>query len=127
MHAVLRAAKPWIAALAPRTAPLVIGTLAGAALLGWAGLLWHSATVPGGKAALSVSRWVVPDARPYAPIVVPEHPSVALPDVLAAHRRLAEAGFDVSAHRPGFKPGTRVCTVRRETCGVPTLLIGPDR
>ena len=50
-----------------------------------------------------------------------------VPDVLAAHRRLAEAGFDVSAHRPGFKPGTRVCTVRRETCGVPTLLIGPDR
>ena len=49
-----------------------------------------------------------------------------VPDVPAARARLAEAGFDVSAHRPGFKPGSRVCSVRRETCGVRTLLIGPD-
>lgn len=47
------------------------------------------------------------------------------PDVDAARRRLAAAGVDVSEVRTGFKPGTRVCTVRAGTCGVPTLLIGP--
>jgi catechol 2,3-dioxygenase-like lactoylglutathione lyase family enzyme len=46
-----------------------------------------------------------------------------VPDVEAARERLAAAGFDVSEVRPGAKPGTRVCTVRRETWGVPTLLI----
>ena len=44
----------------------------------------------------------------------------------AARARLVDAGFDVSDVRPGAKPGTRVCTVRGRTCGVPTLLIGPD-
>ena len=48
------------------------------------------------------------------------------PDVDAARARLAAADFDVSEVRTGFKPGTRVCTVRDGTCGVPTLLIGPD-
>ncbi len=48
------------------------------------------------------------------------------PDVDAARARLAAAELDVSEVRPGFKPGTRVCTVRDGTCGVPTLLIGPD-
>jgi catechol 2,3-dioxygenase-like lactoylglutathione lyase family enzyme len=47
-------------------------------------------------------------------------------DVSSAQRRLAEAGFDVSEVRAGFKPGTRVCTVRGETHGVATLVIGPD-
>jgi catechol 2,3-dioxygenase-like lactoylglutathione lyase family enzyme len=47
-------------------------------------------------------------------------------DADAARGRLAEAGFDVSRVRPGAKLGTRVCTVRRETCGVPTLLIEPS-
>ena len=44
-------------------------------------------------------------------------------DAEAARERLAAAGFDISEVRPGAKPGTRVCTVRRETWGVPTLLI----
>jgi catechol 2,3-dioxygenase-like lactoylglutathione lyase family enzyme len=48
------------------------------------------------------------------------------PDVDAARARLAAAEIEVSEVRPGFKPGTRVCTVRGGTCGVPTLLIGPD-
>ena len=48
-----------------------------------------------------------------------------VPDAEAARERLAAAGFDVSEVRPGAKSGTRVCTVRRETWGVPTLLISP--
>ena len=48
-----------------------------------------------------------------------------VPDLGAAHARLEAAGFDVSEVREGRKPGTRVCTVRAETCGVPTLLIEP--
>ena len=47
-------------------------------------------------------------------------------DVAAARARLAAAGVDVSEVRKGRKPGTRVCTVRNGTCGVPTLIIGPD-
>ena len=46
-----------------------------------------------------------------------------VPDVVAARSRLAAAGFDVSEVRAGNKAGTRVCTVRRETHGVATLLI----
>jgi catechol 2,3-dioxygenase-like lactoylglutathione lyase family enzyme len=48
-----------------------------------------------------------------------------VPDVEAARQRLVASGFDLSEVRPGAKPGTRVCTVRRETRGVPTLLIQP--
>ena len=48
-----------------------------------------------------------------------------VPDVEAARRRLAAQGFDVSETRSGRKPGTRVCTVRSGTHGVPTLLIEP--
>lgn len=48
-----------------------------------------------------------------------------VPDVEAARRRLAAGGFDVSEVRPGRRPGTRVCSVRRPTHGVATLLIGP--
>ena len=44
----------------------------------------------------------------------------------AAHARLVAAGFEVSAVRPGNKPGTAVCTVRGPTHGVPTLIIGPE-
>ena len=47
-------------------------------------------------------------------------------DVAATRERLAEDGFEVSEERAGHKPGTRVCTVRRPTHGVPTLLKGPD-
>ncbi len=46
-------------------------------------------------------------------------------DVLAAHRRLSAVGFVVSAHRGGHKPGTHVFTVKSDTHGVPTLIIGP--
>jgi len=49
-----------------------------------------------------------------------------VPDVAAARARLAGAGFDVSEVRPGHKSGTHVCTVRRETHGVATLLISAD-
>lgn len=48
------------------------------------------------------------------------------PDVDAARERLLKEGADVSEVRPGNKAGTRVCTVKADTCGVPTLLIGPD-
>jgi catechol 2,3-dioxygenase-like lactoylglutathione lyase family enzyme len=44
-------------------------------------------------------------------------------NVDAARARLVASGFDVSEVRSGNKPGTRVCTVRRETHGVATLLI----
>jgi catechol 2,3-dioxygenase-like lactoylglutathione lyase family enzyme len=44
-------------------------------------------------------------------------------DIDATHARLAAAGLDVSEVRTGRKPGTRVMTVRKGTCGVPTLLI----
>lgn len=46
-------------------------------------------------------------------------------NVAAAQARLVAAGLDVSEVREGRKPGTAICTVRKETFGVPTLLIGP--
>lgn len=46
-------------------------------------------------------------------------------DIDAAQARLAGAGFNVSEVRIGRKPGTRICTVRDRTSGVPTLLIQP--
>lgn len=49
--------------------------------------------------------------------------SYRVPDVTAAQGRIASAGFDVSEVRVGHKPGTKVCTVRNNTCGVATLLI----
>lgn len=52
--------------------------------------------------------------------------SYRVPDVTAAHDRLARAGFDVSEVRRGMRPGTRVCTVRGETHGVATLMLGPE-
>lgn len=53
--------------------------------------------------------------------------SYRVADIAAARARVAAAGFDVSDVRPGQRPGTRVCTVRRETHGVSTLFIGPDQ
>ena len=47
-------------------------------------------------------------------------------DIDATHARLAQAGVDVSEVRTGRKPGTRVMTVRKGTCGVPTLLVQPS-
>jgi catechol 2,3-dioxygenase-like lactoylglutathione lyase family enzyme len=49
-----------------------------------------------------------------------------VPSADAARARLIEAGFSVTPVRSGNKAGTRVCTVERDTCGVPTLIIGPD-
>jgi catechol 2,3-dioxygenase-like lactoylglutathione lyase family enzyme len=48
-----------------------------------------------------------------------------VPDADAAQRRLRSAGFDVTGVRDGYKPGTRVCTVRDAPGGVPTLVIQP--
>jgi catechol 2,3-dioxygenase-like lactoylglutathione lyase family enzyme len=47
-------------------------------------------------------------------------------DIDATHARLTAAGVDVSEVRAGRKPGTRVMTVRKGTCGVPTLLVQPS-
>ena len=44
-------------------------------------------------------------------------------DADAARARLAASGIDISEVRAGAKPGTRVFTVRDQTCGVPTLMI----
>lgn len=41
----------------------------------------------------------------------------------AAHRRLSQAGLDVSEIRDGRKPGSSVFTVRSGTLGIPTLFI----
>jgi catechol 2,3-dioxygenase-like lactoylglutathione lyase family enzyme len=49
-----------------------------------------------------------------------------VPNADAARERLAGAGFDASEVRPGRKPGTRVFSVRAETCGVATLCIELD-
>jgi catechol 2,3-dioxygenase-like lactoylglutathione lyase family enzyme len=48
-----------------------------------------------------------------------------VPDADAARARLLGAGVSVTPVRSGNKPGTRVCTVEQDTCGVPTLLIAP--
>lgn len=47
-------------------------------------------------------------------------------NVAAVQARLAKAGVNVSEVRKGRKPGTLVATVRDSTCGVPTLIVGPD-
>jgi len=44
-------------------------------------------------------------------------------DLTAAHARLCEAGFEVTEPRAGNKSGTRVFSVKRGTCGVPTLIL----
>lgn len=46
------------------------------------------------------------------------------PDIAATRSRLAASGFDVSELRPGRRPGTEVFTVRNQTHGVATLVIG---
>jgi catechol 2,3-dioxygenase-like lactoylglutathione lyase family enzyme len=52
--------------------------------------------------------------------------SYRVTDLPAAHDRLVDAAFDVSEIRQGQRPGTIVCTIRRETHGVATLFIGPQ-
>ena len=44
-------------------------------------------------------------------------------DIEATHARLREQGVEISDIRDGRKPGTRVCTAKSHTLGVPTLLI----
>ena len=45
-------------------------------------------------------------------------------DIDETHGLLSERGFNVSPVKAGRKPGTRVCTVRDKTHGVPTLILG---
>lgn len=49
------------------------------------------------------------------------------PNIETTQARLTGAGVDVSEVRTGRKPGTLVSTVRPETHGIPTLLIGLER
>jgi len=44
-------------------------------------------------------------------------------DADATRARLVAEGIDVSEVRAGRQPGTRVLTVRSDTCGIPTLLV----
>ncbi len=44
-------------------------------------------------------------------------------DIETSHARLKESGVEISDIRDGRKPGTRVCTAKSHTLGVPTLLI----
>lgn len=52
--------------------------------------------------------------------------SFRVPNADAARARLAGAGVDVSAVRPGRRPDTRVFSVKDGTCGVPTLMLEPE-
>lgn len=47
-------------------------------------------------------------------------------DIDRAHARMSRAGIAVSELRTGRRPGTRVFTVRSQTAGVPTLVIGGE-
>jgi hypothetical protein len=47
-------------------------------------------------------------------------------DIDETHGLLSERGFNVSPVKAGRKPGTRVCTVRDKTHGVPTLILGSN-
>lgn len=47
-----------------------------------------------------------------------------VPDVAKANARLKAAGLDVSEPRDGRRPGSQVFSVKNQTEGVPTLVIG---
>lgn len=49
-----------------------------------------------------------------------------VPDIEAAHERLADANFAVTSIRAGRRAGTKVFTVRDGTVGVPTLVLSAD-
>jgi catechol 2,3-dioxygenase-like lactoylglutathione lyase family enzyme len=49
-----------------------------------------------------------------------------VPDIEAAHARLLAANFAVTSVRAGRRPGTKVFSVRDNTLGVPTLILGED-
>ena len=44
-------------------------------------------------------------------------------DIVAAQKRMSDAGINISDVREGRKPGTKVCTAKSHVCDVPTLLI----
>lgn len=44
-------------------------------------------------------------------------------DLDAEHRRLTQAGLELSEVRTGRKPGTRVATIRERALGTPTILL----
>lgn len=44
-------------------------------------------------------------------------------DIETSYARLKESGVEISDIRDGRKAGTRVCTAKSHTLGVPTLLI----
>jgi catechol 2,3-dioxygenase-like lactoylglutathione lyase family enzyme len=72
---------------------------------------------------------VVSSLAPQADRGGPDRPAgvaYRVADARAAHARLAEAGFEQTACKPGRKPGTFVFTVKAETCGIPTLVIQPS-
>jgi catechol 2,3-dioxygenase-like lactoylglutathione lyase family enzyme len=77
-----------------------------------------------GGVTIEVGGRLVGDAQPDAP---DRFGGLAyrVADADAARARLLLAGFDVAEVKDGFKPGTRVCTVRDQPCGVPTLVIEP--
>jgi catechol 2,3-dioxygenase-like lactoylglutathione lyase family enzyme len=68
-----------------------------------------------------------PDKKTPAPTPVPDDHlwglAFKVPDADAARQRILKTDLDVSEVRKGNKPGTRVCTVRGEPMGVPTLII----
>ena len=47
-----------------------------------------------------------------------------VPDIEAEHARLTANGFEMSPVRTGRRAGSKVCTVRTRTAGVPTILLG---
>lgn len=49
--------------------------------------------------------------------------SWATKDLARTHERLASAGRNVSEIRVGRRPGSRVFTLRDQTCGIPTIFI----
>ncbi len=49
-----------------------------------------------------------------------------VPDIEAAHNRLADANFAITSIRAGRRAGTKVFTVRDGTMGVPTLVLSAD-
>ena len=54
----------------------------------------------------------------------PDRP--ALKDSLSLRERLIGAGRNVSEARTGRRPGSRVCTLRDGTAGVPTILLSVE-
>jgi len=82
----------------------------------------------GGITLEVIQRYGDEKTLPMAPDAPSEYWGMAFraKDVAAAQARLAAAGVNVSEVRKGRKPGTLVATVRDRSCGIPTLIVGPD-